>query len=82
MLAEAVRSTDELLRLLDIDPANPAILPLASDFPLRVPHSFIRRMAKGDINDPLLRQVLPLQDEMQKGNQEYERRQGRQADVE
>ena len=29
-------------------------------FPLKVPHSFIERMQIGDIDDPLLRQVLPL----------------------
>ena len=65
MLAEAVKSTDELLRLLEIDPASMNILPLASNFPLRVPRGFVRRMTRGDINDPLLRQVLPLADEMQ-----------------
>ena len=65
MLAEAVKSTDELLRLLEIDPASLNILPLASNFPLRVPRGFIRRMTRGDINDPLLRQVLPVADEMQ-----------------
>jgi len=68
MLAEAVKSTDELLRLLEIDPTSLNILPLAGDFPLRVPRGFINRMAKGDINDPLLRQVLPVQDEMQTGS--------------
>jgi len=68
MLAEAVKSTDELLRLLEIDPTSLNILPLAGDFPLRVPRGFIHRMAKGDINDPLLRQVLPVQDEMQTGS--------------
>ena len=33
------------------------------DFPLRVPQSFIERMRVGDPDDPLLRQVLPLDDE-------------------
>jgi len=32
-------------------------------FPLRVPLSFINRMEKGNPNDPLLRQVLPLEEE-------------------
>ena len=68
ILAQAVKSTDELLRLLEIDPETMNILPLDSDFPLRVPRGFISRMARGDINDPLLRQVLPLQDEMQPGS--------------
>ena len=65
ILAQAVKSTDELLRLLEIDPSTMNILPLDNDFPLRVPRGFINRMTKGDINDPLLRQVLPVQDEMQ-----------------
>lgn len=32
-------------------------------FPVRVPQPFINRMEKGNINDPLLRQVMPLADE-------------------
>jgi len=32
-------------------------------FPVRVPVSFIKRMKNGDINDPLLRQVMPLNEE-------------------
>ena len=59
-LSRAVRSVDELLQLLQIDPELAKIRPLQSDFPLRVPHGFIQRMAKGDSRDPLLLQVLPL----------------------
>ncbi|MEN8205698.1 MAG: EF-P beta-lysylation protein EpmB [Pseudomonadota bacterium] len=59
-LASAVRSVDELLQLLQIDPALAKIRPLQNDFPLRVPHGFIRRMSRGDSRDPLLLQVLPL----------------------
>ncbi len=33
-------------------------------FPLRVPLSFAGRMEKGNPNDPLLRQVLPIHDEL------------------
>jgi EF-P beta-lysylation protein EpmB len=32
-------------------------------FPVRVPKPFITRMKKGDFNDPLLQQVMPLADE-------------------
>ena len=32
-------------------------------FPLKVPQSFIDKMEKGNIHDPLLRQVLPLNEE-------------------
>lgn len=34
-------------------------------FPLRVPQSFIDKMEKGNIKDPLLRQVLPLNEEFE-----------------
>ena len=35
----------------------------AAQFPLRVPRGFVARMRHGDPSDPLLRQVLPLDDE-------------------
>jgi EF-P beta-lysylation protein EpmB len=38
----------------------------AHHFMLKVPHSFIARMEKKNIHDPLLRQVLPLGEELQK----------------
>lgn len=67
-LANAVRSPKRLLELLDLTPQQlPALLPEPSDgrktFPLRVPLSFVARMKKGDPDDPLLRQVLPLAEE-------------------
>lgn len=37
----------------------------AQDFRLRVPRPFIARMRKGDPQDPLLRQVLPVKQELQ-----------------
>ena len=60
-MAEAVRDPRELLALLQLDPAwlEPA-KQAAALFPLRVPHAFLARIAKGDPTDPLLRQVLPL----------------------
>ncbi|HZH43093.1 MAG TPA: EF-P beta-lysylation protein EpmB, partial [Lysobacter sp.] len=36
----------------------------AAQFPLRVPRGFVARMRAGDPHDPLLRQVLPLDDEL------------------
>ncbi len=38
----------------------PAAKRVSQLFPLRVPHSFVQRMQPGDVHDPLLRQVLPL----------------------
>lgn len=37
----------------------------AARFPLRVPLGFVAKMRRGDANDPLLRQVLPVIDEDQ-----------------
>ena len=63
--ADAVTDPAELLRALDLGsewlaPAEAA----AKLFPLRVPRSFVARMRRGDPHDPLLRQVLPLGDEL------------------
>lgn len=63
-LQNAVRDPLELLALLELPPdllqdrvwENPR-------FQLRVPRGYVARMQKGDIHDPLLRQVLPLQAE-------------------
>jgi EF-P beta-lysylation protein EpmB len=64
-MADSVRDPGELLALLDLDPRwlEPARR-AASAFPLRVPRAFIGRMRKGDPADPLLRQVLPLGEEL------------------
>ncbi len=60
-LAEAISNPAELCGLLELDPAliEPA-LASARDFRLRVPRSFVAKMRKGDPNDPLLLQVLPV----------------------
>ncbi len=62
-LMQAVGSVDELLRLLHIDVAEPGMRHFNRDFPLRVPRGFVARMEAGNINDPLLRQVLPVMQE-------------------
>ncbi|WP_132985098.1 EF-P beta-lysylation protein EpmB [Luteimonas terricola] len=61
----SVRDPRELLRLLGLD-AEAAAVPEAaiSAFALRVPRGFVARMRPGDPHDPLLRQVLPLADEL------------------
>src|SRR5579872_6214791 len=65
-LMNAVTEPKELLTLLEfddelLDAANKA----AKHFPLKVPHSFIARMEKKNINDPLLQQVLPIGAELE-----------------
>ena len=63
---EAVRDPRELLVLLGLDSAMPGVsAAAAAQFPLRVPRGFVARMRHGDPHDPLLRQVLPLDAEMQ-----------------
>ena len=63
---EAVRDPRELLALLGLDAAAAAVSDAAAaQFPLRVPRGFVARMRPGDPHDPLLRQVLPLDAEMQ-----------------
>lgn len=64
-LAESITDPRELLAALGL----PAELADAGQrasqtFGLRVTRSFLARMRHGDVNDPLLRQVLPLGDEL------------------
>lgn len=63
-LATAIRDPDVLLEELQLpmsllEPARRA----AQLFPLLVPRSYLQRMQRGNPNDPLLRQVLPVEDE-------------------
>ena len=61
---EAVRDPRELLSLLGLAHlAGQLSENAATQFPLRVPRGFVDRMRHGDPHDPLLRQVLPLDDE-------------------
>jgi EF-P beta-lysylation protein EpmB len=63
---EAIRDPRELLSLLGLqDAALQVSAEAAAQFPLRVPRGFAAKMRPGDPHDPLLRQVLPLDDEMQ-----------------
>lgn len=63
-LANALKNPQQLLQLLDISPES---VPLSSkarqSFPMLVPRPFAEKMKKGDIHDPLLKQVLPILDE-------------------
>ncbi|MCU0959471.1 MAG: EF-P beta-lysylation protein EpmB [Pirellulaceae bacterium] len=67
-LKAAVRDPVELCRLLDLpeslhEPARQA----ARLFPVFVPWEYLARIQPGDPHDPLLRQVLPLADELASG---------------
>src|SRR5687768_7447066 len=61
---DAVRDPRELLDLLGLGILSGRLSDVATaQFPLRVPRGFVMRMRHGDPHDPLLRQVLPLDDE-------------------
>ena len=58
---EAVRDPAELLAMLGLDPSAAGLSgAAAAGFALRVPRGFVARMRHGDLDDPLLRQVLPV----------------------
>jgi len=62
---DAVRNPAELCRLVKLPPHYAGRAAAAArDFPLFAPREYIARMRTGDIRDPLLRQVLPLEDEL------------------
>jgi len=63
-LANAVYRPEDLFELLELplEFLDQAIKS-AKLFPLKVTHSYLARIEKGNINDPLLRQVLPLFEE-------------------
>lgn len=64
-LTRAITDPIVLLKRLQLDESLlPAARIAAEQFPLRVPHAFVDQMQIGDSNDPLLRQVLPLQEEL------------------
>ena len=62
---DAIRDPHELIALLGLKGRIPGLSAEACEqFPLRVPRGFVARMGLGDPHDPLLRQVLPLDDEL------------------
>ncbi len=64
-LAEAITTPEALAAALGLSPeAFPGAQEAGRRFRLRVPRSFVARMRPGDVNDPLLRQVLPVAAEL------------------
>lgn len=65
-LQRAIRSPQELLARLQLPmELLPQAQQAAQDFALRVPLPFVEKIQPGDVHDPLLRQVLPLGEELQ-----------------
>jgi EF-P beta-lysylation protein EpmB len=64
-LRTAVRDPAQLLALLELPSELLAAAKRAAEaFPLFAPQGYIARMCQGDVRDPLLRQVLPLGEEL------------------
>ncbi|HEX4025373.1 MAG TPA: EF-P beta-lysylation protein EpmB [Steroidobacteraceae bacterium] len=64
-LAQAITDPLELCRALELDPQLArSAAGAAGQFRLLVPRGFVRRMRRGDPDDPLLRQVLPAAQEL------------------
>jgi L-lysine 2,3-aminomutase len=64
-MKDAVRDPAELCRLLELaDDVAATAAEAGQFFPLFVPRGYIARMRPGDPADPLLRQVLPVGDEL------------------
>jgi EF-P beta-lysylation protein EpmB len=64
-LSHAITQPDALISALGLDPSLLAgARSSAGLFSLRVPRGYLARMRRGDARDPLLRQVLPLEEEL------------------
>lgn len=63
-LAEAFSNVEALCHHLEIAPSSLPLLPDFKDFPLRVPRGFVDNIEKGNPDDPLLKQILPIQNEL------------------
>jgi L-lysine 2,3-aminomutase len=65
-LATAITSAEALIEMLGLHAALTApARAAAAKFRLRVPRGYVARMRHGDPNDPLLRQVLPVSQELE-----------------
>ncbi len=64
-MSDLITDPAELLQLLELDPSLLAgVRDATRAFALKVPRRYVARMEKGNINDPLLKQLLPLDDEL------------------
>jgi L-lysine 2,3-aminomutase len=64
-LSEAFTNIEDLCEYLELSPDDlPISIAASKQFAMRVPLSYAASMKKGNPNDPLLRQVLPIEDEL------------------
>lgn len=64
ILAQGFTSASDLLGFLELPLVNGSLL-AEKQFPSRIPLGFAQRMQKGNANDPLLLQVLAIDDEVE-----------------
>ena len=65
LLARSITDPEQLLSRLSLDTSLlDGALAASADFPLRVPEPYLSRIQPGNPHDPLLRQVLPLGEEL------------------
>ncbi len=62
-LAEGFNNIAEICKYLNITLETAKYIEHSPNFPVRVPREFVDRMRKGDLNDPLLKQILPTKKE-------------------
>ena len=62
-LSQSFKSILTLCDYLELNYTNTCPRSITQDFPIRVPKSFAQRIEKGNWNDPLLKQILPTDDE-------------------
>jgi L-lysine 2,3-aminomutase len=64
-LSEAFTNIEDLCKYLELSSGDlPISITASKQFAMRVPLSFAASMEKGNPDDPLLRQVLPIRDEL------------------
>lgn len=60
-LQQIITDPAQLWKILDLpDNLLPAAIQASQLFPLKAPQPYVARIQKGQLNDPLLRQILPL----------------------
>ncbi|MBD1387803.1 EF-P beta-lysylation protein EpmB [Neiella sp. HB171785] len=64
-LKHAINSPQQLLQRLNLSESEVGKGDARKLFPLRVPHAFVDKMAIGDANDPLFKQIWPAEAEFQ-----------------
>ena len=62
-LRESLQDSDQLLEKLGLQGNNFESVGVSEAFQLKAPDSYLKRIRKYDPTDPLLRQILPLQEE-------------------